>query len=220
MTEGFTIFTALWLGILTSISPCSLASNIAAVSFVGKRVGRPFYVLMSGLFYTLGRTTFYTLLGFSLSFAMQSIPVVSDFLQTKMNYIIAPLMILIGIVLLDVIPLNIPKISFKGFTEKKLAHFGLWGAFLIGALFASALCPVSAALFFSSLINSKGSIPALFVYGIGTGLPVLVSSFVLAFFANKISLFYKETARLEKCARYVTAFVFIGVGVYSLWRIF
>jgi len=33
--------TALWLGILTSISACSLATNVAAIPFIGRRVGGP-----------------------------------------------------------------------------------------------------------------------------------------------------------------------------------
>ncbi len=53
------IGSALWLGILTSISPCPLASNIAAISFISRRVGQTKHVLLSGLLYTAGRTITY-----------------------------------------------------------------------------------------------------------------------------------------------------------------
>ena len=41
--------TALWLGVLTSISPCPLASNIAAVSIIGRRLADPRQALAAGL---------------------------------------------------------------------------------------------------------------------------------------------------------------------------
>ena len=46
--------TALWLGILTSISPCPLATNVAAISFLGRRVDSPGHVFGGGLLYTAG----------------------------------------------------------------------------------------------------------------------------------------------------------------------
>jgi cytochrome c biogenesis protein CcdA len=46
------IISALWLGILTSISPCPLSTNIAAISYVGRKVGKPRSVLLAGLLYT------------------------------------------------------------------------------------------------------------------------------------------------------------------------
>lgn len=212
------ILTALWLGILTSISPCPLASNIAAISFIGSRIGAPRYVLTSGLVYTLGRTVFYTALGVSLSFVMHTIPAVSDFLQTKATLIIAPAIIAAGIVLLDILPIKLPALKLTGINEKRLSRFGLPGSFLIGFFFASALCPVSAALFFSNLVNAKGSVLALILYGIGTGLPVLALSAALAFFTGKIAAFYNATAAFEKKARLLTAVIFIALGIYSLWN--
>jgi len=216
------LLSALWLGILTSLSPCSLATNIAAISFVGRRVERPLYVLASGLAYTLGRTLFYTILGVALSMAMHSIPMVSDFLQTKMTYFLGPLMIVVGAVLLWLSLAPSRKscaTGLAGAREEKFAKFGLWGAFLLGLLFASALCPFSAALFFSNLIKSNGNIPALVLYGIGTGLPVLAFSFALAFFTDKISHVFAAAATSERVARILTAVVFIIAGLYSLWRI-
>ena len=125
-------------------------------------------------------------------------------------------LIVVGVVLLNVLPIKMPQWSPSG---EGLARFGLAGAFAIGFLFAAALCPVSAALFFSSLINSNGNVFASLLYGVGTGLPVLVFSFVLAFCAGKISQVYKATAAFEKGARLLTAVIFISIGVYYLWQI-
>jgi cytochrome c biogenesis protein CcdA len=65
------IGTALWLGILTSISPCPLASNIAAISFVSRHVGDHKSILLSGSLYTIGRTLAYLLLGVLILCAFQ-----------------------------------------------------------------------------------------------------------------------------------------------------
>ena len=47
------ILTALWLGILTSISPCPLASNVAAVSYISGNLKVKKTVVLSGLLYSL-----------------------------------------------------------------------------------------------------------------------------------------------------------------------
>jgi cytochrome c-type biogenesis protein len=214
------ILYALWFGILTSISPCPLAGNIAAVSFIGRKVGKPYYVLLSGLMYTLGRAIFYTILGVILSFSMHSIPMVSNWLQTNMTYVAGPLLVFMGMIMLGVIDLHLPKFKMKEGGQSKLDKMGLRGALILGFLFASMLCPVSAAFFFSNLIQSQGNALVLATYGIGTGLPVMLFALVLAFFANKLSSVYKATTVFEKYARLITASIFIVVGVYYLWRMF
>ncbi len=211
------IISSLWLGILTSISPCPLATNIAAVSFLGKRVDSPFYVLLSGLMYVLGRTVFYTGLGLILFKTIDSIPMVSHFLQTEMMLVVAPLMILVGLIVLKIIPLKLPNLQMGQQKSEKLAKLGLIGAFSLGFIFASALCAVSAALFFSNLINSDGSFSAMLAYGIGTGLPVMGFAFVLAFSINKIGKVYQITGIVEKYARILTGILFVFIGLYYVW---
>ena len=78
MTGGLLLgmASAVWLGILTSISPCPLATNIAAISFIGRRVGSPRAAIATGLLYTLGRTLVYVVLGALLVSSLLSAPVV------------------------------------------------------------------------------------------------------------------------------------------------
>lgn len=211
------ILYALWLGILTSISPCTLAGNVAAVSFISRKIGKPSYTLLSGLFYTFGRTLFYTGLGVALSYSFNSIPLVSNWLQTNMVYIAAPLMILFGLVMVDIIKINLPKLKLGDKTTDRIDKMGLSGAMLIGFLFAAMLCPVSAAFFFSNLIQSNGNIFVLITYGIGTGLPIILFAIILAFFASKLSNIYKITAIFEKYARLITGLIFIIVGIYYVF---
>lgn len=54
--------------------------------------------------------------------------------------LIAPALIIIGIFMLDVIKLNLPKINIGGESLKKRTKGG-WGVMLLGILFALAFCP-------------------------------------------------------------------------------
>ena len=82
MIELFTgIGTAVWLGILTSISPCPLATNIAAMSYISKQVEDKKSIFISGLLYTSGRMLVYLILGFLLVNGILNTPVAARFLQ-------------------------------------------------------------------------------------------------------------------------------------------
>lgn len=212
--------SAFWLGILTSISPCPLATNIAAISYVSKRVDRPALVLFSGLLYTLGRTLSYFLVALLVVKSLISMPSVSMFLQLNMNQILGPVLVAVGLLLLDVIPWPWTG-GGSGVAEKlqnRVGKLGLWGAGLLGLVFALTFCPVSAALFFGSLIplaiqqESAVLMPSL--YGIGTALPVVVFSVILAFAANRLSKAFNVLTIFERWMRRLTAVVFIGVGGY------
>ena len=217
--------SALWLGILTSISPCPLAMNLTAISYIGRRVGEPRKVLAAGLLYTAGRTLTYIVLGALLVASLLSAPRLSHALQKYMNLALGPLLIVIGMVLLDMISLTRRGGGVSEGMQKRVDRMGIWGALPLGIVFALSFCPVSAALFFGSLIalavqHSSGfALPA--VYGIGTALPVTVFAFLLAFGANRIGKAYGRMAAFEYWARRVTGTVFIAAGIYySLTHIF
>ncbi|MDD3371291.1 MAG: sulfite exporter TauE/SafE family protein, partial [Alphaproteobacteria bacterium] len=146
------VASAFWLGILTSISPCPLATNIAAMSFVGRRVGNPKLVFLTGLLYSAGRTLTYGVLGMVLVQSLISAPAVSHVLQKYMNLVFGPLMILVGMVLLEMIVFNIGSCGVGDRLKQKAEEAGCWGALLLGVVFALSFCPTSAALFFGSLL--------------------------------------------------------------------
>jgi len=212
--------SALWLGLLTSISPCPLATNIAAISYVGKQVDRPARVLLAGLLYTLGRTVSYVLVALIVVQSLLSISTVSMFLQRYLNQALGPILLVVGLLLLDVIPWPWSG-GGSAFFEKIQARargMGLWGAGLLGLAFALTFCPVSAALFFGSLVplavkhQSPILLPSL--YGIGTALPVVAFAFVIAFAANRLSKAFSALTVIERWMRRATAIVFLVVGGY------
>jgi cytochrome c biogenesis protein CcdA len=219
MTDFFLSFTsALWLGILTSISPCPLASNLAAISFLSKKITHPVSVFISGLAYTLGRMVAYAVLGWIIISSLSSVPQVAQFLQKYMGKALGPLLILTGLILLEIITIPLPVLSLSKKHHNRIVEFGIPGAFLLGFIFALAFCPISAALFFGTLIplaiNSKGGILLPFIYGIGSGLPVFVFAVVIALGVTSLSHWFNQITRLEYYARKVTGVVFIIVGLY------
>jgi len=221
MTEIFIGFaSALWLGILTSISPCPLASNVAAISFLSKKITHPALVFISGLAYTLGRMVSYAILGWIIVSSLLSVPQVAQFLQKYMSKALGPLLILTGLILLEIITIRLPGLSLSQKHHNKLAESGAPGAFLLGFIFALAFCPISAALYFGSLIplaiNSKSGIILPFIYGIGTGLPVLVFAIAIALGVTSLSHWFHRMTRLEYYTRKITGVVFILVGLYYI----
>ena len=213
--------SALWLGILTSISPCPLATNIAAVSFLSKKINHPKLVLQSSIAYTVGRMFTYAVLGVVIITSLTSVPATANFLQKYINRIIGPVLLIVGLFLLDIIKFNIPSFSVSQGKQTALAESGIKGSFILGAIFALSFCPLAAALFFGSLIplalkSSYGIIlPCL--YGIGTGIPVVAFALSIAMGVTSFSKWFRKAKALEVYTRKITGIIFILVGIYFIW---
>jgi len=210
--------TALWLGILCSISPCPLATNVAAISFISFRVAHRPTVFLSGILYTVGRSVVYTAISFLILSSLMNMPLLSNFLQQYINKILGFLLVAVGLVLLDLVKIALPGLSPSASLQEKLDASGIVGSFLLGGLFALAFCPVSAALFFGGLIplaiKSESEIGFPFLFGIGTGLPVLVFAVLIALGSQYLGKVYHGLARLEFYARRITGAIFILIGIY------
>lgn len=210
--------TALWLGILTSISPCPLATNIAAISFIGRRVGSTRHVLLTGALYTLGRALAYLALAALLVASLLSAPGVSHWLQKYMNKLLGPVLILVGMVLLELMPLTFSGGGVSERMQRRVERLGIWGAGLLGIVFALTFCPISAALFFGSLVplavkwQSSVLFPAL--YGIGTALPVIAFAALIAVGAQQVGKVFNATKQFERWAQRLTGGLFLAIGIY------
>lgn len=212
--------TALWLGTLTSISPCPLATNVAAVSYVARSALRPGFVLLAGLLYSLGRAIAYVAIAALLVSSLLSIPQLSLFLKRYVNQLLGPILVLAGMFLTGLLRLPQLGITISARVGKRLAqHFG--GAFLLGALFALSFCPISAALFFGSLIplatSSRSSILLPALYGLGTALPVIAFAALTGSAARSMSRLFDRLTFVEVWARRVTGVLFVSIGIYLSW---
>lgn len=215
------IGSAFWLGILTSISPCPLATNIAAVSYIGKRVESPRQVLLAGLLFTLGRLITYVGLGVILVASLLAVPEVALFLQRSMNKVLGPMLIIVGLLLLGVLRIPGLGLTVGDRIQKRAERLGVWGAGLLGLLFALSFCPVSAALFFGSLIplatETGQSVLLPVVYGVGTALPVVGFAVLLAFGVRSVGSVFNRVTQIERWATRITGVVMLLVGGYYVW---
>lgn len=217
--ETLPMISALWFGILTSISPCPLATNIAATTFIGRQIRTRFGTLAAGAAYTGGRATAYILICAVIVAGLFSIPGLSMFLQEYMNKLLGPLLIATGLLILDIVPLRLPAI---GSTDapfiQRLSKGGVTGAVFLGFIFALSFCPVSAALFFGSVLplalKYKSGVWLPLWYGVGTALPVIGFAFLLAYSARFAANFIKGVTLVEQYLRRLTAALFVAIGIY------
>lgn len=214
------LLTAFLLGILTSISPCPLATNITAIAYISKEIKTVKNTLLNGLFYTLGRGISYTLLATLIYFGLSSFQI-SNIFQGWGDKALGPVLILIGLIMLGVININFGTKNEKIEKLKEwLASKGYIGSLLLGVLFALAFCPYSGVLFFGVLIplvlNSPESLLLPLLFAFGTGLPVIIFSFLIAFSIQKVSRAFQIVQKVEKVMRYTVASVFLIAGVYYL----
>lgn len=212
------ILSAFTLGLMTAVSPCPLATNITATAYISKNITSKRKVILSGILYFLGRAFSYTLIGIVLYLGASKFHV-SRFLNQNGEKLLGPLLIIIGLMMLNVIRLNIlEKSGFQAQLSEKFKDKGLLGAFFIGVIFALAFCPYSGALYFGMLIPMTITtvdglyLPVIFAFG--TGFPVLLFTYLLAFTAGRVGVFYNKITKVEKIMRYVAGVVFVIAGLY------
>lgn len=217
-TEIAILATALWLGVVTSVSPCPLATNVAAISVLTRRVGHRRGAVASAVAYTAGRMAVYVGIALILFAGLISMPSVSAFLRTEILPLVGPILILVGMAVLGWLPLPISFQLVDGQKAERIAQWGLLGDFLIGALFALSFCPVSAALFFGSLVPLAlpSAAPPITVafYGMGTALPVGLIALLLVFSTEKAAAALGKLQHIEQYARRFTGTVLVLVGIW------
>lgn len=220
------VLTAFLLGLLTALSPCPLATNIAAIGFIGKDMENRKRIFRNGLLYTLGRILSYTLLGIVLIMILKegsSMFGIQKAIGTWGELAIGPLLLIIGLFMLWGDKLNLPKFGFNGQAEG-LARKGGWGALLIGILFALAFCPTSGVFYFGMLIPMSATATAGYllpaVFAIATAIPVLAVAWILAFSVQQMGRFYGQMKVVQKWMNLIVGWIFIVIGLYYCWTMY
>lgn len=212
--------TAFLLGLLTAISPCPLATNIAAIGFIGRDIESRRVVFRNGLLYTLGRIMAYTVLSVILIAVLKegaSIFGIQKFMARYGEIAVGPALLLIDLLMLFGDRLNFPSFGFKGGGERWTRHGG-WGALLLGVLFALAFCPTSGMFYFGILVPMSATATAGYLFpvlfAVATALPVLIVAWVLAFSAHRIGEVYGKMQTIRKWMNVVVGIMFFVIGVY------
>lgn len=215
--------TALLLGLMTAISPCPLATNITAVGFISRDIENRNRVFINGLLYTLGRAITYTVIALVIFLGADQLKF-SGFFQRYGEKIVGPLLIIIGLFMLDIV-----KIKFPGFNRltSRIQNKKKWGyldAVLLGLVFALAFCPYSGVLYFGMLvpltITSASGLYLPIVYAIATGIPVIIFAWIIAYTISGIGGVYNKLKSFELWFRRIIAILFLVVGIYYIFRVF
>jgi cytochrome c-type biogenesis protein len=213
--------TAMVLGFMTAISPCPLATNITAVGFISRDIENRKRIFLNGILYTAGRAISYTGLAFILFFGADQLKL-SGFFQKYGEMIIGPFLFLIGLLMLGVIKINFP--GLVGLTSKmeQKKRWGYLDVMLLGVVFALAFCPYSGVLYFGMLIpltiSSASGLLLPVIFAVATGIPVIITAWILAYAVSGIGTFYNRLKSFEIWFRRVVSVLFIGVGIYYIIR--
>jgi len=215
----YSFISAIVLGLMTAISPCPLATNISAIGYISRDLNNSKRVFVSGLVYTLGRAISYTGLAVIIFLGASKMNV-SMLFQGWGEKLLGPIMILIGLFMLDLIKLKLPGLS--GLTDKlgEKSKNSYWSTLLLGMAFALAFCPYSAVLYFMMLIPiTVASVSGLYLpilFAIATGLPVILFAWLLAYAVGNVGKLYNQIKTFELWFRRVVSVIFIGVGIYYI----
>jgi cytochrome c biogenesis protein CcdA len=215
--------TALLLGLMTAISPCPMATNITAVGFISRDIENRNRVFINGLLYTLGRSITYTVIALIIFLGADQLKF-GGFFQSYGEKIVGPLLVIIGLFMLDII-----KIKFPGFRRltSKMQDKKKWGyldAILLGLVFALAFCPYSGVLYFGMLVPltvaSTSGLYLPIIFAVATGIPVIIIAWVLAYMVSGIGNVYNKIKSFEIWFRRIIAVLFIVVGIYYIIRVY
>lgn len=207
------------LGLATAVAPCPLATNIAALSYIGRKVTDRRWVLLSGSLYTIGRSLTYFALAAILVAGLTNLPGLATTLQHYGHLFLGPILILVGMLLLELIKVSLPQANAQQ-AQGLADRWGLIGAFLLGILFALAFCPTSAA-YFGAVVTilsgkSAGALWLALLYGIATGLPVFLFAVFIALGVQWMGKAFQALTVIDRVVRTATGVVFIVIGIYFI----
>lgn len=224
--SGVPLVAAFFIGLMTAMSPCPLATNITAIAYISRKPGNSRHTLLVGLLYAMGRTAGYVAIAAAIVYAGLNVQVISFFLQEYGEMVLGPLLLVLGILMLDVIDIPFPGGGGRGgdrltsFMET-YAEKGVVGSFILGVLFALSFCPFSAVLFFGMLIpialKTGDALLVPTIFGIATALPVIVVSVLLVRGVGQAARFMQRAQVVDFWVKKAVAMVFIGTGCYLVW---
>lgn len=198
-------------GLIGGLSPCTLPTVIFVAAYVS---GSQDYSRKRGFVVSLA---FVMGIAFILSILGMFAGLLGNILMdTKvLNYIIAGILIVMGLWLLKVFDINTSK--DVQFTPKKGS--GIVGAFLLGIPFGISASPCTMPITVSVLAYaaSKGSMVygmiLMFIYAIGRSIPLLLVGTFTGIFKN-IQGLSKYQHRIEK----ISGIALIILALYFIWQ--
>lgn len=213
------LLTAVMAGAISFLSPCVLPLVPGYLSYVAGGVNgavgdgrtRQLRVLGPALFFVLGFTTVFILLGLS---AM----VLGGFLQRYQvgaNLIGGALVVVFGLAMTGLLRLPVALMAdrrWRGPTQTG----GTFGAFLLGIAFAfgwtPCIGPVLASILAVTATSAGNGAVLLGAYGLGLGIPFLLA----ALFFGSAAVALKRMRRAGAVLNVSTGVVMVGVGILMM----
>jgi cytochrome c biogenesis protein CcdA len=218
------VITALFLGLMAALGPCTMATNIATLAYISRKVSDRKFAISASLLYALGRITSLTVLGVIIILIGLETPAIQNFLQGIGTYVMGPVLIIAGILMLFSEKISFGKGGAMAGLATRVSNMGLWGAFLMGVFFGLAFCPYSAVLFFMVLIplalSTSAGVLLPPVFALGTGLPVIIFGALISLGVTAVARWVNNISKAEKYLRIIMALVFIGLGIYYIVQAF
>ena len=219
------ILTALLLGFLMILDPCTLFTSIAAIGYIDKEMQNRRRVLITGGMFVLGKLLTYVLLSIPFVMGAQTAGI-HHFIEEWGEPMLSAFMVVCGLFLL-----------FSGHHHHEHDHgMSKWlqtvdeksswfWAFMLGIFFAIAFCPHRLVYFFT-MIELAMTLPMTWnwtlpmVFGLGTGLPILILAWLISYSAISAQTLTERMHKFEHWFRYVAAVLFLGYGIFlgiHLW---
>lgn len=221
-TSSIPVVAAFFIGLMTAVSPCPLMTNITAVAYISRKIDNSRHTILVGFLYTLGRMLSYTVLASLIVYVGVNSQEIALLLQDYGEKLLGPLLLLIGLVMLEAVKINFGSGGeHMDKLKEKLSEKGYIGGFLLGVVFALSFCPFSAVLYFGMLIplavkvNDGFIVPSVFAFA--TGLPVILSSILLVKSVSTLGKVMDKAQAMEKTVRKIVAVIFLVVGLYYIW---
>lgn len=212
--QDIPFLTAFFLGVLVAISPCTIAANLAALSFVSVGCDSKKSTFTQGAILVVGKSLVYVILALLLSHFAGAMEISESFADTYVQ-IIGILFIIVGVLMLDIIHLHgledLIVRMFKGEHKKTF-----YQALLIGMLLALAFCPDGAVLYFGMMlpltIAENHSVMVPLFFAIGAAIPLLVVVALYAYGVERVASMTKIFSANAMVRKFVGA-MFIIAGI-------
>jgi cytochrome c-type biogenesis protein len=195
-------------GLAFSFNPVALASIPVSLAYVTRARDRSEAVLYGGLF-ILGMILTHVVLGFIAGLGGKW---AASLLGRAWGLALGPLLIVLGLMWAGWLRIPLPSIGFPA-TRPTAAS----GAFLLGILFAVAICPVCtpALVVLLGVTAALGSVVLgtvlLFAFALGRAIPIAMGAFAVSWLGHLQSF-----ARYRRAFELTGAIVLIATGLYML----
>lgn len=207
------------LGIITTIHPCPLTTNIAAVSLLSGWTSKYKKSIYPFVLFITGYVAVFIIIAILISGGVYIRSSVSIYLQSSMRLFIGPVLILVGMILADLLHLNRYYYG-RIFAWQKSKRWKGFYALPMGSLLALSFCPATAAVFFGILIpltiQHDQIIVFPLIYSLGATLP-LIGIVMMVLKGGRLFL----RKRWQKMIPLIAGWIIICIGIYiSIHQIF